>query len=295
MFQNAVHTTAEKSHSAAAGQLAFESCRACGFIWNSAFDADKIQYAEGYDNSQIYSDAFQIHLASRIKRVLAALPPDGDVTIVEIGCGQGDFLNQLMAALPKDRRICAVGFDPAYRKRPTPPEGIEIHAEYFTAESAKRLAVAPDIVVSRHTIEHVPDPVAFLRAIRSTLASDRPARLVLETPDNSWILRHEAFYDFFYEHCSLFDFRSITTVLNRAGFHPSMIETCFQGQYLWVEATPAAESSAIKEFASRADEFVVKWRETLTLVRLEGPIALWGAGAKGATFALMMDPEFEDH
>lgn len=289
IFQNAVLPTPERARAAATGDLEFRRCSDCGFVWNAAFDSGLIRYSDGYDNSQVHSAAFIAHLGSRIERIIAALPAAGPVTIVEIGCGQGDFLHRLYASLPKERSIRAIGFDPAYRGGFT-KDNAEVYPEYFTAETAQRLEAAPDVVISRHTIEHVPDPVAFLQAIRGTIGG-KPAALFLETPDNEWILRNRAYHDFFYEHCSIFDFRSMDHALRRSGFLPERLETCFGGQYLWVEAVAADESVEDAEaFENRAADFVATWRSAIAELRAKGPVVLWGAGAKGATFALMIDP-----
>ncbi len=39
------------------------------------------------------------------------------------------------------------------------------------------------------------------------------------------------------------------------------------------------------------DRFSSKWREFIARAREKGPVAVWGAGAKGVTFSLLIDPE----
>ena len=95
------------------------------------------------------------------------------------------------------------------------------------------------MIVSRHTIEHVPDPVAFLTAVRDALGERAEATIFLETPCVDWILRHDAMQDFFYEHCSLFTARALALALERAGFHAPRVEHVFGGQYLWARASAA--------------------------------------------------------
>jgi len=146
------------------------------------------------------------------------------------------------------------------------------------------------VIVSRHSIEHVPDPVGLLAAMRACAGAAGSMHLFVETPDNAWILAHRAFHDFFYEHCSILDYRSMAFALTRAGFLPTRIESCFGGQYLWAEAVPAAsEPRAAEGFAENLDAYVARWRRT---IEAEGRrVALWGAGAKGATFALLVDAD----
>jgi C-methyltransferase C-terminal domain len=143
----------------------------------------------------------------------------------------------------------------------------------------------------------VPQPLAFLRSLRDALGYSSRARVFIETPCVAWILDKRAMQDFFYEHCSLFTVPSLTHALQRAGFEVIRVDHVFGGQYLWAEAVAAPQVAAsapknagIGSLAGAYEQFQKRWRETLQKAYLGGPIALWGAGAKGVTFALMIDP-----
>ncbi|HYA75137.1 MAG TPA: class I SAM-dependent methyltransferase, partial [Roseiarcus sp.] len=172
-----------------------------------------------------------------------------------------------------------------------------IHKSYFTRASLEALAHEPNVIVSRHTIEHVPDPIAFLSAVRDALGPGADATLFIETPCIDWILRHDAMQDFFYEHCSLFTARALATALERSGFHSPKVERVFGGQYLWARAsaagaarTPATpEPLRASQATLRHDAFAAHWRRRAAQASARGRCAIWGAGAKGVTFALMMD------
>jgi len=291
VFQNALYRTPQSARAAARGTLAVRRCRTCGFITNAAFEPDCIVYGPDYDSSQLNSATFQAHLADRLARIAATLPAAGDrpLEIVEVGCGQGDFLIDLARVVGGNRPIRAFGFDPAFRRGRPLPAGLTIEPAYFDTAACRRLGLSPDIVVSRHTIEHIADPVGFLASMRDGLARDAPVHLFLETPDSRWILAHEAFHDFFYEHCSLFDFRSMATALRRAGFDPSRIESCFGGQYLWAEAETGRGGTTTEDLDTRLASYVVRWRQLID--SHDGQVVIWGAGGKGATFALLVDPD----
>jgi hypothetical protein len=107
-------------------------------------------------------------------------------------------------------------------------------------------------------------------------------------------------WDFFYEHCLLFTSKSLGLAFRRSGFAVERVEHMFGGQYLWLEARvadvdetlPASGETVQMATAYAAEER--KLREA-SLARLgdlgqNGKMALWGAGAKGATFANLVDP-----
>lgn len=282
VLQNVLHASAEAAQAAPRGRLEMRRCDDCGFIWNAGFDPALVDYSVSYENCQSHSPAFAAHLDSRLDRIRVLLAGDGRRSVVEIGCGQGDFLERLLRA--QDRTVEAIGFDPSWRgEGGTGPGGARLYRRIFDAHAATTLGLDPDLVVTRHTIEHIADPVAFLAAIRAAMPVR--ARLCIETPSSRWILDNRAIHDFFYEHCSLFDTGSIARALTRSGFTPTYVEEVFGGQYLWAEAVPRTTTAPFD-----ATSFREGWQRTLERAREAGPVAVWGANAKGSTFLLMVDP-----
>ncbi len=299
VLMNRLYDTPDAARAAARGPLALARCQACGFVWNSAFRAELIAYDGDYENDQTHSGVFARHFRERAEAVVAATPAGERVDVLEIGCGQGRFIEQV-AAVAGERLGSAEGFDPAWRgAEGDGPGGARIHKCYFDAATAGLMQRAPNLVVSRHTIEHVPDPVGFLTAIREALGEASQARLFVETPCVDWIFERQAMQDFFYEHCSLFTAGSLALALRTAGFHAPQVSHVFGSQYLWAEASITGEDDPAAQPASALDtdlegaheRFAARWRDAVRTAAAEGPVALWGAGAKGVTFALMVDPD----
>ncbi|HTX50274.1 MAG TPA: class I SAM-dependent methyltransferase [Caulobacteraceae bacterium] len=273
-------------------------CAACGFAWNVAFDPRIIVYDGDYENDQTHSPAFLAHLRDRARAVVSAVAPGEPVDYLEIGCGQGIFIGAVADAAGEKLRS-ATGFDPAWRGLGSRGPGDScIHAMYFDQASANRLDRRPNVVACRHTIEHVPDPLGFLRSVRAALGPESRARVFIETPCLEWIVRHEAMQDFFYEHCSIFTASSLRYALEASGFGVRQVAHVFGGQYLWAEAeavehgTPARLTPlASGDFAGAQRRFTARWRLAAERARREGPVAIWGAGAKGVTFALLVDAD----
>ena len=277
------------------GDLELWQCRACGFVWNRAFDPTIMRYDAIYENDQLYSAHFAAHVGQRARDVIAAAPQGEALDYLEVGCGQGQFL-QMVEELAGPRLSSAQGFDPAWRGEDGDKLGrAQVFKTYFNADTARLVTHKPNVVASRHTIEHVPDPVAFLRALRDALGSASNAALLIETPCMDWIIANHAVQDLFYEHCSIFTARALAIAFERAGFSEVAIDHVFDGQYLWGMAragartdAPAPPLEAASMSAKTLADFVAHWRRAIDEAAARGRVAIWGAGAKGVTFANLL-------
>jgi SAM-dependent methyltransferase len=272
-------------------------CKECGFIFNNAFELSKLSYGEDYDNSQLFSPYFREY-TERLAKYLIYERDIKNCRIVEIGCGKGIFLRSLVEA--EDAGNSGFGFDPSYIG-PTSDLGgrLKFEKNYYGPEYAD---ISADVVIGRHVIEHVPDPLGLLRTIGQALAKSPNARVFFETPCVEWILRNQVIWDFFYEHCSYFTAESLTTAFEASGFKVDRVQDVFQKQYLWLEAIISTEKLEVTKNPGSilylAQQFAVSEnnlkRDLLTRLReiaAKGKIAVWGAGAKGVTFANLIDPE----
>ena len=284
VFQNAVYPDAEAARTAARGDLDFQRCAACGFVWNAAFSPDRLEYGPAYENRQSLSPAFDAHLKTRAAAAWALIGGRTEASLVEVGCGQGDFLGYLAKAKPAGVAASLFGFDPAWRGEDGHgPGGARVYRGLFD-ETATLNGAPADLIVSRHVIEHIPDPMAFLTTLR--LCSSPQTRLAIETPDIDWIRRTGAFHDFFYEHCSLFTLAALDQALTNAGFVARRLERVFDGQYLWAEAMPVEANAAPSSSAYQR-----RWDGVVAAAAAKGPVVVWGAGAKGASFVQMVDAD----
>jgi SAM-dependent methyltransferase len=282
------------------GDLHICHCPNCDFVWNAAFDPSLLSYHHAYDNTQTCSPRFTEHLES----LVALLVDDRGLRgrrIVEVGCGNGEFLRRLVKA---DDANSGIGFDPSYRGPLQDVDGrLVFERSFFGADEANGLA---DAVVSRHVIEHVDEPLAILELMRRAIASASDPRLFLETPDVAWILQRRVVWDFFYEHCSYFTPHSIKVAARIVGLEVVGVDLVFGGQYLWAQARPAQLArpsvapppaaglgAAAEEFERAECRLWERLAGQLDELAAEGPVAVWGAGAKGVTFVNQLDPAAE--
>jgi len=293
VHQNLPADSAAAARAVPRGQLRMTACAACGFVFNAAFNPALLQYGPGYDNAQGHSAVFAAHLDGLARHLVEACGVRG-ARIVEVGCGQGDFLRRLVAWPGAGNT--GVGFDPACAAPETECGGrLHFVRRLYQPD---RAGVPADVVICRHVIEHVAAPLDLLAAVRGAV---RPgARVFFETPDVTWILRHGVLWDWFYEHCSLFSATSLAACFARAGFEPTEVRPVFDDQYLWLAARPGVAGDAAMPGAvlALADAYgaaeaarLAAWRSRLADLARDGAVALWGAGAKGVTFAGLADPD----
>lgn len=302
VHQNLLLRDRQAARDSARGRLRMHVCGACGFVFNAAFDAALLSYGRDYDNTQTHSPAFEAYVDALVCRMVEHFGVR-DAHVVEVGCGKGGFLRKLVA-YPGSGNT-GTGFDPSYVGPDEDMAGaLRFRRRFYDAGSAH---VAADVVVCRHVIEHVAAPLELLRAVRQALAQRPRARVHFETPCVAWILRHQVTWDLFYEHCSLFGAGSLRLAFERSGFSVDAVESVFGDQYLWLRgavsavgaAQPAqpAEAAQIREWALTYGESErarrARWDEELDRLRRQGPVAVWGAGAKGVTFANLVDPQGE--
>jgi hypothetical protein len=292
VHQNSLVDSEPAARSAPRGDLALCVCARCGFVFNGAFDSRLLRYGEDYENSQDWSAVFERYLDDHVRHMVDENNLRG-ANIVEVGCGKGRFLQKLVLADPGNR---GWGFDPSYVGPDETLDGrVKFRREFFGGGPA---GVAADFVVCRHVIEHVADPVGLLKMVRAAVPDGKNVRLFFETPCFDWILKGSVFWDIFYEHCNYFTSSSLRAAFEVAGYSVLTVSHVFGGQYLWLEATTAPSETYFdpEEMPARAQAFAARVREYEDNMRrrlqlFDGPVAVWGAGAKGVTFANVLDPQ----
>ena len=296
VHQNLLCNNPAAARAVAKGCLDMKVCRTCGFVFNAEFDDAKLAYGENYDNTQDFSPMFDTYLGELV-RYLVEERNVRNARIVEVGCGKGAFLRRLVTYEGAGNH--GIGFDPSYVSPMHDLDGrISFQKRFYGPDCTD---VQADVVVCRHVIEHVKEPLVLLGAVRDALTHSRHARVFFETPCVDWILRNRVIWDFFYEHCSLFSMNSLRAAFEVAGFEVRHVQRAFGDQYLWIEAATAEEPRKpdwqpeetpvlAREYAVDEKQRLFAWSEEINRLARNGRVALWGAGAKGSTFANLVDP-----
>ncbi len=276
------------------GDIHLAICRHCGHVFNAAFDPALMAYNVDYENSLHYSPRFQRY-AMRLARRLVSRYDLHHKRILEIGCGQGDFL-RLLAELGGNE---CIGFDPGYR----PQEGandsnghVEIVQDYFSEQYS---GYDVDLVCCRQVLEHLERPTEFIAMIRRATGSSAETALFFEVPNALYTFRDLSVWDIIYEHVSLFGATSLSRACELGGCDVCDVSEAFDGQFLWIDSrSPSRGISGsvmahnlepvaphIATFADRYQAKVEQWRIGLEQMRESGlRTVVWGAGSKGVMF-----------
>jgi len=279
------------------GDIELRLCRTCGLIHNQAFDETAMAYSSDYEDSQAHSPRFREFAQDVIERLDANFGMAGK-RAVEIGCGKGDFL----VLLANQLGMTGLGIDPAYRPGPLvadDPTKVRFTTERFSAGFDLG---DTDLVVCRHTLEHVMNPRELVSAIRSAIGDRTDTVVFFEVPDSNRILAERAFWDIYYEHCSYFVEGSITHLFQACGF--DVLETWIgmDGQYLMLTAVPAnsprsPDPSYVADLETNAIEFRRDVARTVSKLRSDldeasaddATVVLWGASSKAVAYLHALD------
>lgn len=206
-------------------------------------DANVGYLQEGHALAESYGGEF-----IEFFRRASSLLPTPPTSAADIGCG-GVYLLQKV----REQGLTVKGIDPspvtaaAGRKA-----NIEIVPDFYPSPS---LTEHFDVLFHYDVLEHVEDPVAFLRAHHANLSSH--GAVIFAVPDCS---HHIALGDvsmLLHEHLNYFDEDSLARVVRASGFEPLLLVPARHGGVLLCCAVPATSHAVQNEPSKRNSKFEV--------------------------------------
>jgi SAM-dependent methyltransferase len=286
-------STREQAVECEKGSIELAYCLECECIANLGVLQDSVGYDTEYENSLHFSPSFQRY-AKSLAADLVERYRLRNKTIVEIGCGKGEFL-AMLCELGENRGI---GFDPSYasgRGDCAAGRGIKYIQEFYSDSAASHPG---DFICCRQVLEHISDAREFLAMVRRN-SGQTHAPVFFEVPNARYMLEQVGVWDIIYPHAFYFLARTLDRLFTSCGFNVLALREGFEGQYLLIEASPCSPSTrpsiAFDECPSRASlvhRFEEAYRERVDelsriFARLRGArqqAVVWGAGAKAVAF-----------
>jgi 2-polyprenyl-3-methyl-5-hydroxy-6-metoxy-1,4-benzoquinol methylase len=217
-------------------------CDACkhGFLSENQAPDAKAYYAENYrqeyshnaeaaaTNAREIFEVYKSYQKDRLKTIVPHLSPE--TRLLEVGASSGQFLVNI-----KDQvaTVNAVELDKACCAFMSSEFGIEADSEFL--RESRFADERYDVVCAFQVLEHVEDPVAFLRELQQS--AHPGATMFIEVPNlNDPLLsvwNVEAYQKFFYHsaHLHYFTEDSLRKVTALAGFSNGQVEVSFTQDY----------------------------------------------------------------
>ena len=226
LYNLELHRSRADALAAARGDLDYYQCSGCTFVFNAAFNPSLMNYKVAYNNDRALSQIYRAYMDTVCERINNMFDITGK-TIVEVGCGSGEFLKQL------HQKYSFRGYDPNLSAANNHHETLTFINDYYRADLAK-----PDLLILRHTLEHLGDPHVFLDEITGTqaprlaLAPAKRVDLYIEVPAWEWIVERNQIFAFSFEHCSYYTKPALEKTLTKHGFQTRKLSFGFKGEHL---------------------------------------------------------------
>ena len=126
------------------GDVVLAICGGCGFIFNAAWDPLRTIYSYQYEETQGFSPTFNAFNRTIAEELVSRYDVRGK-TVLEIGCGKGEFLS-LICKLGDNRGI---GYDPSFvPDRQHSDQNVRFMREFFTENTNE---AAPNLLCCKMT------------------------------------------------------------------------------------------------------------------------------------------------
>ena len=159
----------------------FCECIECGFLFNQSYK--QLSYDVDYDANRSYSKFFEKYLFDIAKNLIKTFNLARRKVFLEIGFGDAHFLKILRQLLGNDNEY--VGYDNSYKGHQS-IENIKLSNESYQ----NGLVCNPDMVIIRHTLEHISNVQKFL----SNILWEEPDMVFIEVPCKSFVYNNNYHY-----------------------------------------------------------------------------------------------------
>jgi SAM-dependent methyltransferase len=186
------------------------------------------------------------HCHSYIKEKICELLPDGKISILDAGCGNGYLVGVLKTAGHEVVGIDVSSDGIEIAKKEYPDVQFETRSVY---DDLSDLAFDVDAVISSEVIEHLYSPQSFLENIYSAMKPG--AVLILTTPYHGWLKntlisllgKWDEHHTVAWEggHIKFFSQKTLSAMLISVGFRNIVFHNAGRVQWLWKSMVCRAE------------------------------------------------------
>lgn len=274
------------------GELSFAYCPQCAFIRQAGQQAPVADYSEVARRTRRQLPDYAPGILERLR-----LHTQADDLVVEVGANDGSFL-ELLRTSGFARRL---GVEPS---RPLAAlcaqEGHAVENVHLTPYTARAIVARhghAQAVICRHTLEHVPDPLALMGALRALLRDGGVA--YIEVPATAPIVDDLQGQELWDEHLSYFSPGNLRALAQRGGLLPLRCEEVrhrtSRNLMLWAGAGSASTHVEVSAEPASRDQcagFAGRWQAYSARMREQargwtGPVIAMGASHPQTNYLLL--------
>ena len=269
--------------------LCLHYCENCGFIQiNDPIAPEKLYTEYNYCFSAWKR---QPHIPAEME-LLDKYIEDKNIKILEIGCNDGGFLEDLRQA--GYMNVVGIEANP-YAAKEAMVHGFDILNKMFDKHSAEEIREQYgyiDMIVMRQVLEHIPDLDDFFEALDSIVDAEK--LLFIEVPDFGEALKSGDCSTIWEEHPNYFTYEVLELMLNKKGYvildkafyDFSGGAMCVLAKKVEVPIKNTLKSNMLqyKNFASIVNDYSIKLRSALENAHERGAkVFLYGTGSRACT------------
>lgn len=247
-------------------------CDNCGLV---QIAAESLVYADQVGSAHASSPRMLSHRKRQAYELVERFNLR-DKNILEVGCGDGHFMESLAAA-----GAIPFGIEPSERATELGREhGLKIQEGYM-GKNVQIEGYPFDAFVTMHVLEHAPDPNDFLQGVYENLTGDGVG--LIEVPSFEQTLENQRIYDFITDHLSYFSVKTLRFALEKNGFNVLDIQRDWGGEHI-VAIVQKQKQERLADFRMGVNFLIGEMLNFIKNYSSKGKrVAIWGASTNGVT------------
>lgn len=247
-------------------------CPSCGLV---QFDCEPVDYYRDVIRAGGYSTTMATLRREQYSHFIDLCGLEGK-KIIEIGCGQGEFL-QMLQEFPVQGFGIEHKADLVAKAR---EKGLKVWQD-FADNGDHAIDGAPyDVFLSFNFLEHQPDPNGMMQCIYRNLAEGGYG--LITVPNFDYILANDGFYELLRDHIANYTEETLRFLLNRNGF--TVLESTVVNRDTIQMIVQKKRKTDISGIRRNFEALAKQMNDYTEARRRQGKkIAVWGASHQGFT------------
>lgn len=254
--------------------LTLYQCSGCGLV---QFDCEPVSYYRDVIRSGGYSTTMVELRRAQYSHFIDMCGLKGK-KIIEIGCGQGEFL-QVLTEFP----VQAYGIEhKADLVALARAKGLNVERDFAEDETVKLKNGPFDAFLSFNFLEHQPNPNGMMHCIYENLTDNGYG--LITVPSFEYILEHDAFYELLRDHIANYTQDSLRFLVEKNGFR--VLECQRINRDTWSMIVQKRPKANVSGLISNFTQLTEQMHQYVSSRHAAGKkVAIWGASHQGFTAA----------